>query len=115
MDRWGLATAVNVADKFTLECKGGYFPTEMASFESASPQEMQSTWKNMCGFSCARRASPCAHVIASENTVCYSGQNDKPEKLLHKPEPYSMPRRRKVLFESDKNFRLPEFGGNSKL
>ena len=38
MDRWGLATAVNVADKFTLECKGGYFPTEMASFESASPQ-----------------------------------------------------------------------------
>lgn len=86
MDRWGLATAVNVADKFTLECKGGYFPTEMASFESASPQEMQSTWKNMCGFSCARRASPCAHVIASENTVCYSGQNDKPEKLLHKPE-----------------------------
>ena len=35
-------------------------------------------------------------------------------KLLHKPEPYSMPRRRKVLFESDKNFRLPEFRGNSK-
>ena len=35
-------------------------------------------------------------------------------KLLHKPEPYSKPRRRKVLFESDANFRLPEFGGNSK-
>ena len=35
-------------------------------------------------------------------------------KLLHKPKTFTMPRRRKVLFESDKNFRLPEFGGNSK-
>merc|ERR1719188_1098111 len=30
-------------------------------------------------------------------------------KLLYNPKPYKMPRRRKVLFESDNNFRLPEF------
>ena len=86
LDRWGLASAINIADIQTLECKGGYFLTDWDAFASQDSEKIMSCATNMCGFSCARRASPCAHVIASEDTICYAGVNQMPSSLQHKPE-----------------------------
>ena len=86
VERWGVCAIVNTASEYNIECMGGYMPTLVDSLRKMDGKECMSCSVDICGFKGARRASPCAQVIASENTICYSGQNDKPASLLHKPE-----------------------------
>ncbi len=86
IERWGVAALINIAGDYTLECKGGYFPTDVAAWTSQDGQKILSQSADLCGFKCAKRTSPCAHVIANEGTVWYSGANDKPAALNHQPE-----------------------------